>query len=135
MSRRISPNIIPITLVTVCGIATAYVTFQPLLAEQQEERTTPSSDQAFAKDHASSSAQAILPSEAAVKGQETAISRAILSDFKEAGQQVKNSGVGWGFRNLWEGKRWDEGSGVGRDIQTLEKEVVPEEKRGLNKGL
>nr|POE96389.1 hypothetical protein CFP56_56439 [Quercus suber] len=121
LMSRIAQNILPLTLATVCGVATAYVTLQPVLEEQKEEReangtfvaphsplvTATAADQQHPQPAAPSqtSSQAV---EAKVKDQESAISRAILEDFREAGQQVRNSGLGWGFRNLWAGRKWNE---------------------------
>nr|POE90615.1 hypothetical protein CFP56_60228 [Quercus suber] len=113
---RIAQNILPLTLATVCGVATAYVTLQPVLEEQQEERQATAT---FAAKHGDSASAPPPPPqgqmqtesqavESKVKDQESVISRAMLQDFREAGQQVRNSGLGWGFRNLWAGRKWNE---------------------------
>ncbi|KAI7150478.1 hypothetical protein KC360_g232 [Hortaea werneckii] len=71
-------------MAAMVGIATSYVTFQPELQRQREEREGTFQELNHEKD-------------------ETQISRAILSDFQEAKEQAmdtKPSGPAWKFRRL-----------------------------------
>ena len=75
-----------IGLVTICGIATAYATFQPEFEKQRAERNGE-----FHQQHEHDN-------------QDQVISQAIISDLKEAKYQVEGGGKGiaWGIREaIW----------------------------------
>lgn len=77
-----------LALVTFCGIATGYATFQPELEKQQAERTPEFQQQHNERD-------------------EEAISKAIASDLKEAKEQLEpegSKGIAWGIREAIWGK-------------------------------
>lgn len=78
-------NLLPITLASVCGVATAVAVFQPELQQQQEERQG-----TFQAQHAP----------AVSEERRTVISDAIMSDLKEAANTVKKAdkGFAWGIR-------------------------------------
>lgn len=80
-------NIIPITLVTVCGIFTAVATFQPELKKEQDEKL--------------GHIEFPRPSLAEVKPApaDNAISQAISQDFKEAAEELRSRGFGWAIRD------------------------------------
>ncbi len=80
-----------IGLVAICGIATAYATFQPEFEKQRAERNGE-----FHQQHADDN-------------QDQVISRAIISDLKEAKYQVEGDGKGiaWGIREAIWGKPED----------------------------
>lgn len=90
----------------LCGIATAYVTFQPELEKQRAERLGE-----FKEVHRDEEAQ---------KRNDQQISQAIFSDFKEAKEEAKRldgeKGFAWGIREaIWgkPGERVKEGGGAG----------------------
>ncbi|SMQ46212.1 unnamed protein product [Zymoseptoria tritici ST99CH_1A5] len=76
-------NVIAVSLATVCGIATAYTTFQPALEEQKERRESP-----LAASHKDQD----------IREQEKKISQAITSDLNEAKDELKRTGFAWGIR-------------------------------------
>ena len=81
-------NTFPVILATVCGVLTAVAVFQPELKKEQIERQ---GDVTFPRQTAAEQEEA-----------NTAISRAIKDDIKEAVQQVKAGGFAWGIRQaIW----------------------------------
>ncbi|KAK5120310.1 hypothetical protein LTR85_006516 [Meristemomyces frigidus] len=105
-------------LAAIVGIATSYVTFQPELQRQQEER-----EGTFQVHHAQSS-----------QSTDDAISKAIISDFQEAKQQAMDtsrSGPAWKLRQMLFGKK---PSHPDNEQAAAEKSALPkggeEEKKG-----
>ncbi|KAL1589416.1 hypothetical protein WHR41_01904 [Cladosporium halotolerans] len=78
------------------GVLTIYSTFQPELVKEQARRE--GTDPIFAKEV--TPAQHEQHEEQATQAErDTAISRAMAQDFKEAGQQVRSEGgFAWGIR-------------------------------------
>lgn len=78
-------------IAAVCGIVTAYATFQPEFEKQRAER-----DGDFSTQHAQDN-------------QDHVISQAIISDLKEAKYQVEGDekGIAWGIREAIWGKAED----------------------------
>jgi hypothetical protein len=72
-----------------------YTTFRPELIKEKAHREQ--LDPAFARQHPKQLAED--EQQAAEAQQNTAISRAIVDDFKEAGQQIRQEGgFAWGIR-------------------------------------
>jgi len=83
-------NVAAVALATVCGVATAYTTFQPALEQQKEER-----EGTFRDNHKSP------------EDQERIISKAISNDFEEAKKELKkldDGGFAWGIRKWFRGQ-------------------------------
>ncbi|QIW97777.1 hypothetical protein AMS68_003295 [Peltaster fructicola] len=93
MSSALRNNIVPLTLVTVCGVATAYAAFQPELKKTQDERL------------GVTVAATSTPAQPQVA--DDAISKAIADDFREAAKELRDTtkkGVAWGIREAIFGK-------------------------------
>ncbi|KAF2723987.1 hypothetical protein K431DRAFT_301120 [Polychaeton citri CBS 116435] len=87
---RLSSNIL-VLLAAGCGVMTAYATFQPEFEKQAAERRGD-----FSHQHASNT-----------EDSERALSKAIASDFREAGEQFRDTrrgGFAWGLRQMLAGK-------------------------------
>ncbi|EMF17130.1 uncharacterized protein SEPMUDRAFT_57227 [Sphaerulina musiva SO2202] len=86
-------NVAGLVIATVCGVATAYTTLQPALEEEAEKKAgTFNSRQE--KDRTA---------------KDTQLSRAIISDLKEAkreviGEDKGNGGFAWGIRRWLAGE-------------------------------
>lgn len=83
-------NVAGAALATVCGIATAYTTFVPALEEEAERKAG-----TFEAQHGTEGDN--------VREKDTQLSRAILSDLKEAkkqaiGEDQGRGGFAWGIR-------------------------------------
>lgn len=87
-------NIVPLTIVTFCGVATAVSVLQPELAKQQAERqgiATASEPETAQQPHV----------------QDNAISKAMADDFREAAKELKSynkKGPAWALREALFGK-------------------------------
>ncbi|KAI5370101.1 hypothetical protein Slin14017_G009800 [Septoria linicola] len=85
-------NLAGLTIATVCGIATAYTTLQPALQEEAEKKAG-----TFVQQHDNTD------DDGKTRDKDTQLSRAILSDLKEAkrdaiGEDKGNGGFAWGIR-------------------------------------
>lgn len=82
-----------------------YSTLQPELVKEQAQREE--LDPAFVKQHPKK--LALDEQQAAEAQQNTAISRAMMNDFKEAGNQITGEGgFAWGIRKAIFGSKNDE---------------------------
>jgi hypothetical protein len=82
-----------------------YTTLQPELVKEKAHREQ--LDPELVRQHPNALAE--HEQQAAEAQRDTAISRAIVDDFKEAGQQITQGGFAWGIRKaIFGGKNDDE---------------------------
>lgn len=85
--------------ITQNNTSLAVSTLRPEFERIAEER-----DGKFKNSHETSDLQKSDSLVAKSDPNERVISQAMGQDFKEAGEQLKKSGFGWGFRALWNGE-------------------------------